>query len=509
MSGTAAGFMPRSPAGPYNPWLITLMISIAPFMEVLDTTIANVALPHMAGTLGASQEESTWILTSYLVSNTVVLPISGWLQQVLGRKRFYLICVGLFTLSSAACGFAPTLPLMIVARVMQGLGGGGLAPVTQTMLADSFPPEKRSQAFALLGFTVVAAPAIGPLLGGWLTDHFSWHWIFLINLPVGLLALALVATFVTEPEILIRERAERLRKGLQFDWLGLVLVFVGFGFLQIFLDKFQEDDGFSSPFILTTFVVWTVSLALLAVWEWQHPFPVMNLRLFRSRNFVIGNILLFALGFALLSTTQLVPQLTQTVLGYDATTSGLSLAVGGMATISILPFAGFITGKVAAPKYLIMGAFFEIGCALILQSTIPPDPSFGVISFYRILQVVALPFLFIPINAVAYFGVPPGKNDEASALINQSRNLGSSVGISFVNTLLAWREQFHHERLAEAVTPYNIQLHGMTAKTIAPLLQTQSTFMSYLDVFWLIGIVALLISPIALLIRTPPKRKPA
>jgi DHA2 family multidrug resistance protein len=501
--------MPRSPAGPYNPWLITLMISIAPFMEVLDTTIANVALPHMAGSLGASQEESTWILTSYLVSNTVVLPISGWLQQMLGRKRFYLICVALFTASSAACGFAPTLPLMLVARVLQGLGGGGLAPVTQTMLADSFPPEKRSQAFALLGFTIVAAPAIGPLLGGWLTDHFSWHWIFLINLPVGLLALALVATFVTEPEILIKERAERLRKGINFDWLGLALVFIGFGFLQIFLDKFQEDDGFSSPFILTTFIIWTVSLALLAVWEWQHPYPVMNLRLFRSRNFVIGNIMLFALGFALLSTTQLVPQLTQTLLGYDATTSGLSLALGGMATISILPLAGFVTGRIIAPKYLIMGAFFEIGCALLLQSTIPPDSSFGVIAFYRILQVVALPFLFIPTNAVAYYGVPAGRNDEASALINQSRNLGSSIGISFVNTLLAWREQFHHARLAEAITPYNIQLHGIATNTIAPLLQTQSTFMSYMDVFRFIGIVALLICPIALLIRTPPKQKPA
>lgn len=501
---TATNLLPRSPAGLFNPWFIAAVVSIAPFMEVLDTTIANVALNHMAGSLGASADESTWILTSYLVSNTVILPISGWLSQVIGRKRFYLICVALFTISSVGCAFATSLPMMLIARIFQGLGGGGLAPVTQSMLADSFPASKRSQAFAVFGLTVIAAPATGPIIGGWLTDNLSWHWIFLINLPIGLIAFTLISTFISEPALLIAERKERLKDGLKLDYIGLAMVAIGFGTLQIFLDKFNEDDGFSSPFILTTFCIVIASLSFLAVWELQHPYPVMNLRLFKIRNYRIGNILMFFVGFVLLSSTQLLPALTQSLLGYDSTTSGFALALGGMFTIGLMPVAGIITGRFVSPKLLMGLAFIEMGVALLLQGTISPDVNFATLSFFRVLQVIALPFLFIPINSVCYIGIPPENNGEASALINQSRNLGSSVGISFVNTLLAYRVQFHHERLGESITPYTSQ-HALSIPQLGQIVQTQASFLSYLDMFHVVGILCLLLCPLVLLLKSPPK----
>jgi len=508
MSGSADPRLPRSPAGPYNPWMVAGMIALAPFMEVLDTTIANVALNHIGGSLAISQDESTWVLTSYLVANSIVLPISGWLAQVIGRKRYYQICVVLFTVSSVLCAASTSLTMMVIARCLQGLGGAGLAPTTQSMLADMFPPEKRAQGFALFGVTVITAPATGPILGGWLTDHLSWHWIFLINLPIGLIAFTLTAIFVSEPAVMIAERRELLAKRLRLDYLGIALAAIGFGTLQIFLDKFQEEDGFSSTFIVTTFCVVVVSLSLLVVWEWTHPNPVLNLRLFKSRNFAIANALMFVVGFILISSTQLLPQLAQTLLGYNAETSGLCMAFGGMATLVMMPIAGLTSGRIGKPKWLLIGALTWLGLATVfLQGSIAPDVSFGTLSLYRGLQVCALPFLFVPITAAAYVGVPPRNFGEAAALINQNRNIGGSVGISIVTTLLAWRTQFHHARLAEAITPYG-SLHGMTVAQIAPILQTQAVFMSYLDMFRFVGLLALIVVP-AVLFLNPPPPKPA
>ena len=497
--------LPRSPAGGYNPWFIAGIVSIAPFMEVLDTTIANVALTHIAGSLAASQDESTWVLTSYLVANSIVLPISGWLTQVIGRKRFYQICVALFTISSVMCAFSTSLTMMIIARCFQGLGGGGLAPVTQSMLADAFAPEKRAQAFSLFGFTVIAAPATGPIIGGWLTDNLSWHWIFLINLPIGLIAFTLIAIFISEPEIMREERRHFLKDGLQLDYFGLSLVAIGFGMLQIFLDKFNEDDGFSSPFICAVFAIAAISLILLAVWEWDHKRPVMNFRLFKIRNFSIATVVMFVVGFILISSTQLQPQLMQTLLGYDSETAGFALALGGMATIGFMPVAGILTGRFGKPKFLIIPALLAVGGALLLQATIAPDVSFAQLSFYRVLQVIALPFLFIPVSSAGYVGVPPQNFGEAAALLNQIRNLGGSVGISFVTTNLAWRTQFHHARLVESVTPF-ANLHGMTAAAIAPLVETQAAFMSYLDMFRIVGLMALCVWPVVLFLNPLPKR---
>jgi DHA2 family multidrug resistance protein len=496
--------LPRSPAGVYNPWVIAAVISIAPFMEVLDTTICNVSLTHMAGSLAASQDESTWILTSYLVSNSIILPISGWLSRVIGRKRFYLICVVLFTVSSVFCAFSTTMTMMLISRVAQGLGGGGLQPVAQSMLADSVVPEKRGQVFALLGLTIIAAPSSGPFIGGWLTDNLSWHWIFLINLPVGLIAGTMVAIFTIESPLLVKERRELLKQGLKLDYLGLALVATGFACLQIFLDKFQEDDGFSSNFILVTCCIWVSALSLLAVWEWQHPQPVMNFRLFKYRNFAVGTILTFLMGVVLLTSAQLLPQLTQSLLGYDSLTAGKALALGGLATIGLMPVSGFLTGRYLPPKWMIFAAFAEIAGAMLLQSQVTLDVSFGTISTLRVMQVIALPFIFVPLSTVCYVGLPPELNGEASALLNQMRNIGSSVGISCAGAVLAWRTQFHHARLAESITPYS-RLHGLTALQIAPLVQTQAIFMSYLDVFRIIAVVALLACPVVLLLKPLPK----
>lgn len=496
--------LPRSAAGPYSPWLIAVIVSIATFMEVLDTTIANVALRHIAGGLAASEDESTWILTSYLVSNAIVLPISGWLANVIGRKRFYMICVAIFAASSVACSFATSLAFMVICRVIQGIGGGGLAPTEQSIFADSFPPEKRTQAFALYGFTVVAAPTLGPVLGGWLTDNLSWHWVFLINLPVGIVSLLLTWLFVHEPPALKEDRRRLLSSGFRVDYLGFGLVAVGFGTLQVVLDKFQREDGFESSFILLMTAVSASSLIILVVWEWFHPHPAMDVRLLRIPDFAIANGIMFLIGFMLISTTQLLPQLAQALLGYDAITAGKTLALGGLATILLMPVVGTVSGRLIRPRFLIAAALILSGIAMLHMSGLDLDISFWTLAWARVLQAAALPFLFIPLAGASYVGIPPDRTNEASALINLNRNLGGSFGVSFATNLLQSREQFHHARLVEHVTPYD-HLGGYTLGQLTTLVQNQASIMSYLDIFWLLGIIALVVSPIVLFLRDAPK----
>ncbi len=478
--------------------MIAVVVSIATFMEVLDTTIANVALRHIGGSLAADQDETTWILTSYLVSNAIVLPVSGWLANVIGRKRFYMICVALFTVSSLLCAMSTTLGMMLVARVLQGIGGGGMAPTEQSMFADTFPPEKRAQAFALYGLTVVSAPAIGPVLGGWLTDNLSWHWVFLINLPVGLLSLTLVGLLVVEPDVLQQERRQRLAKGLKIDVLGLMLVVLGFGALQIMLDRYELDDGFSSDFICGMGLASLLCLGSLVVWELFHPQPVVNVRLLGYRSFGICCGLMFLVGFLLISTTQLLPQLAQSLLGYSATAAGMTLGVGGVASLVLMPVAGIVTGRLIQPKWLILIAVAGIGWSMLSASHLDLDISFWSISSARIFQVVWLPFLFIPISSVSYVGLPPTRFNEASALSNLMRNLGGSVGVSFVTTMLQERSQFHHARLAEHITAYNGFGWNTSLPPIDAMVQTQATVMSYLDIFWLLGLLALVAAPAVL-----------
>ena len=309
----------------HNPWLIALTVTLATFMEVLDTSIANVALPHIAGSLGASSDEATWVLTSYLVSSAIVLPISGWLSNRFGRKRFYMTCVAIFTVCSLLCGLAPTLPMLILARILQGAGGGGLAPSEQAILADTFPVEKRGQAFAVYGMAVVVAPAIGPTLGGWITDNFNWHWIFFINLPIGLLSLYLSNRMVEDPP---QVRA-RTKVKSPVDFAGLALVASGVGLFEFFLDKGQEKDWFGDPMILSVFVIAVVLLTSFVIWEWRHPDPIVDLRLLQNRNFGTAVFLQFVLGVVLFSTTVIIPQYLQTLLGYTAERAGMVLSPAG------------------------------------------------------------------------------------------------------------------------------------------------------------------------------------
>ena len=497
--------LPRSAAGPHNPWLIAFVVSLATFMEVLDTTIANVSLRHIAGGLGSGQDESTWILTSYLISNAIILPVSGWLSTLIGRKRFYMICVALFTLSSFMCALSTSLSMMLFFRVLQGLGGGGLAPTEQSIFADTFPPEKRSIAFAFYGITVIVAPAVGPFLGGWLTQTFSWHWVFLINLPVGVTSLVLIFFLVDEPQA-VRDDTIAFRKSFIPDWLGFVLVAMTFGCLQVVLDRFQQDDGFASLMIVLFSTVCVFSAISLVWWELHHPQPVFDVRLFRIRSFASANAVMFIAGFTLFSTTQLIPQFAQELLHYDVLEAGKTLAFGGLASALAMPFAGIVASKVQ-PKWLIGTALIATGFALIHTADLNLQMSFGTLSIARALQAVPLPFLFVSLTSAAYVGIPPDKNSDASAVINLSRNLGGSVGIATATTMLAWRTQFHHLRLGEHVSIFDPQT-GMLAHSLAgaqQLLQTQAQALSYLDIFWAFGMAAILASPIALLLKRIPK----
>ncbi len=497
--------LPRSAAGDRSPWLIAMIVSIATFMEVLDVTIVNVALRHMSGSLAISLDESTWIVTSYLVSNAIVLPISGWLANVIGRKRFYMGCVALFTASSVLCALSTSLSMMLFARALQGIGGGGLAPTEQSIFADSFPPAKRPQAFALYGLTVVTAPAVGPTLGGWLTDAYSWHWFFLINLPVGLLSLTLVQLFVVEPDALKQERRKLLRGGLRVDYIGFGLVALGFGALQIMLDRYERDDGFSSGFVAMLGLISAISLLTLVLRELVIPQPVVDLRLLRSSAFAISCMVMFAFGVMIVSTTQLLPQLSQTLLNYDAATAGLTLGLGGMLTLVFMPVSGLITGRLVQPKWLILMALVGTGLSLLSSTRLNLDIGFWNIALVRITQVIWMPFLFIPLSAVSYVGVPPDRTNEASAIINLMRNLGGSVGVSFTTTMLEERTQFHHARLAEHITAYNGYGWPTPLAPIDGVVQAQAAIMSYLDIFWLLGVLALCLWPLALFLPRMPK----
>jgi DHA2 family multidrug resistance protein len=437
------------------------------------------------------------------------VPISGWLANVVGRKRFYMICVGIFTISSVLCATASSLGEILVWRVIQGLGGGGLAPVEQSIFADTFPPRQRSQAFALYGLTVVLAPAIGPVLGGWLTDSYSWHWVFLINLPVGCISLVLTWLFVVDSPRLLANRAALLKKGLRIDYVGFALVVIGFGTLQLVLDRFEREGGWGSPFVNLYGSICVAGLITLVVWEWYHPQPVMNIRLLRSKAFAISNVLMFMLGFVLLSSTQLLPQLAQTLMGYDAQTSGLTLGLAGIGTILFMPLAGILTGRVVQPRILACMAFAGVSFAMWYAASLDLTIGFWDLSKVRLLQAVWMPFLFIPITSISLVGVPPDKNNEASALVNLMRNLGGSFGISYTTTLLTYRQQFHHARLAEHFTPYNGYGFGVPLSQTVQAIDRQSGMLTYIDLFQVLAIASLLASALALLMPRLPKGQAA
>ena len=439
-----------------NPWAIALTVTLATFMEVLDSSIANVALPHIAGSLGASQDEATWVLTSYLVSNAVILPASAYLTTFIGRKKFYMICVVLFGISSMLCGLAPSLPILIFCRVLQGAGGGGLAPSEQAILADTFTPKQRGQAFALYGLAVVCAPAIGPTLGGWITDNYDWRWIFFINVPIALLSLYLTNRLVEDPPHIKKEVAESAKRGLNLDFFGFGLLASGFGSLEFILDKGQEDDWFGSRIIVFFTILCVCSLITLIFWElyqlkMKHR-PILNLTLFKRKTFAIPFLLMFVLGFSLYGTTVLIPQMVQTLFGYTAELAGLVISPGGVCIMLMMPVVGFLVGR-TDPRYLICFGFFILSTSLVLMHGLSLNSSFTQIMWLRVYQASGLAFLFIPINTITYTGVPREQNNDVSGLTNLARNIGGSVGTAFVATMLSRGSQRHEALMIRNLTP--------------------------------------------------------
>jgi DHA2 family multidrug resistance protein len=485
-----------------NPWIIAASVSLAAFMEVLDTSIANVALPHIAGGLAASNDESTWVLTSYLVSNAIVLPLSGWLVASLGRKRFFLICITFFTASSFLCGIAPSLGFLLLFRVMQGAFGGGLQPMAQSILGDSFAPEKRGLAFSLYGITTICAPAIGPTLGGWITDNYSWRWIFYINVPVGILALVLVYQLVEDPPYIAR-----LKAGLSsFDFVGFSLLTLGVGALQIVLDKGQEDDWFGSHFITTLVVIAVVGLVALVVWEWLQKEPLVDVRLFKNFNVATTNLMFLMLGAALFSSTVLMPQLLQTLMGYTAQKAGMVLSAGALVVLVVLPMVGKLTTRFQA-RHIIAFGWIGLAAAMYISSKqIDLLMSFRSATFLRVWQYIPVAFLFVPLTLAGYVGLTPEKTNAAAGLMNFFRNMGQSVGTSAVTTLIARRSQYHQSVLTEytssgrfhtSITVLAIRLtrsglsaHAAQQQALGRLyaaVQGQAAVLSYIDVYWLLA----------------------
>jgi DHA2 family multidrug resistance protein len=476
----------------FNPWLIAVVVALAAFMEVLDTSIANVALPYMAGNLGASNDQSTWVLTSYLVSNAIILPISGWLAGALGRKRFFMACLGIFTVSSLLCGIAPNLGLLLLFRVLQGGGGGGLQPMAQAILADSFPPQQRGLAFALYGITAILAPTVGPTLGGWITFNYSWRWIFFINLPVGVITWFLVRRFVDDPPYLARIKAA----GVKLDYIGIALLTLGIGALQVSLDRGQEDDWFGSRVITTLVIVATVCLVSLVIWEWFQKSPLIDVRMFKNFNFASASLMLFTLGILLFSALVLMPQFLQTLLGYTSELAGLALSAGGLVLLFEMPIMGQLTTKVQA-RYLIAFGWFALSIAMFFSTRrIDLQLSFHAAVWLRIAQVIGL--------------------------ANFMRNMGSSVGTSLVTTMIARRSQFHQARLVQNARVDNPNfvkaanaLSGHLASAglgsyrgqlqayarIYQSLQNQAASLAYIDTFKVLAVGAVIMFFLAFVLK--------
>ncbi len=432
-----------------NPWLIAMTVALAAFMEVLDTSIANVALPHIGGALGASTDEATWVLTSYLVSNAIVLPLGGWASSLMGRRNFFVLCISGFTVASFLCGAAPSLPILLCCRVLQGAFGGGMQPMAQAIMADSFEPHKRGQAFALYGLVAVLAPSIGPTAGGWITDNFSWRWIFFINIPVGILAFILVTRLVDDPPW-IKADPSRLR---HMDYMGLAFLALAMGGMQIMLDKGEEDAWFSSDFICFFAFLFIVGIIGLFVWEWRQKDPLINLRLFRFRNFAICCFLMMLVGGVLNANTVLQPQFTQQLLGWTATTAGLALTAGGVTLLFMMPLAGFATGKISA-RYLAAFGFAMLAITFFYAADVTNlQMSFAEASWLRVVQMFPLPFCFISITTAAYVGMPREQSNQVAGLINFVRNIGGSILIAITNAQVTSRSLWHEQHLQQSMLP--------------------------------------------------------
>jgi MFS transporter, DHA2 family, multidrug resistance protein len=501
-----------------NPWLIAATVISATFMEVLDTSVANVSLPHIAGSLSAGVDESTWILTSYLVSNAIVLPLTGWFATLFGRKRFFVACVVIFTLSSFLCGMAPSLGWLVFFRVIQGAGGGGMQPISQAILVDSFPRGKQGMAMAIYGMGVVVAPTLGPTLGGWITDNYTWRWIFLLNVPVGILSVIMISLLISDPVHIVRRT---FKQGLRIDFIGLGLLSVGLGFLQVILDKGQRDDWFGSTFITWATIVSVASLVALVIRELAIKDPVVDLHLFRDRNFAISTFMMYTLGVVLYGTTLLLPILLQTLMGYTAMQSGLVLLPGGLVLLACLPFVGALLDRLQ-PRWIVATGLLIMATGLFQLSHLSLEAGSRTSVNDWIISRMGTAFLFVPINVMAFYFVPREKMNNASGLINLARNVGASTGISFVTTMLDRRAQFHQNVLAGYTQGgnnlYQAALHQLTRALttrgadaahatfaaqalVYQQLQRQAMMLSFVDNFRVMGTICLLVLPLLLLMK--------
>ena len=507
------GWSPLAPAG-----IVAVSVMLATFMEVLDTTVVNVSLPHIAGSLSAGTDETTWVLTSYLVSNAIVLPATGWLSRIFGRKRFYMTCVAGFAIASFLCGLAPSLMWLVVFRIIQGFSGGAMQPISQAILLESFPLRRRGMGMAIFGIGVVFAPIIGPTLGGWITDSYSWRWIFFINVPVGMLALLLTQINVADPPYLPRGVG-------RVDYFGLGLLAVGIGALQVVLDKGQREDWFSTTWILQLAIVSGVCLLVLVLWELRAKQPIIDLSILRIRNFAPGIVLIFTLGIALYGSQVLLPIFLQTLLGYTALQSGLAMSPGGIATVLCMPLVGYLVGRRDA-RYLVIFALVMVAVSMFMMSRYNLQISFREAVYPRIVMGVGLAFMFVPLATVSFSFMPRAQTGNGTGLFNLMRNIGGSFGIAMVTTALARRAQFHQARLVENISPYDPHFQEMSRAAIAklmaagqPLLRAQqeavgiaysqalrqATAMSFIDCFWLLGVAMVAIIPVVFIMRRPPK----
>jgi MFS transporter, DHA2 family, multidrug resistance protein len=523
MATAAATFIDHSAWRPrYNPYLIAFTVTLATFMEVLDTSIANIALPHIAGTFGASTNESTWVLTSYLVSNGIVLPISAWLATRLGRKRYYMSCVAVFAASSFLCGLAPSLGALVFFRVLQGVGGGGLQPSEQSILADTFSPEQRGMAFSIYAMAVVLAPAIGPTIGGWITDNFSWRWIFYINVPISVLSLYMSYRVVEDPPYLRAERAKK--KDAMIDYVGLGLVALGVGTLQMTLDKGQELDWFSSHWITAGCALAGTVLSVWVWWEWRHPHPIVELQLLKRRNLATAMAAMLLLGTVLYGTTVLVPEFLENLMGYPAVLAGEAMAAGGFVMMVTMPAAGVLSGKMD-PRILMALGYLVTALGLYhMAVNLSLTMDFWTASSLRLYQVMGLAFIFIPSNVLCYAGVPREKNNQVSSMMNFVRNVGGSAGIAIVSTMVTRATQRRQNYLAANLNNGNPRFrqmfqglsammhgHGASASQAAHqaygqldlMVEQQAAALAFRDVVSILAIVVACLIPFAFIMQRP------
>ena len=506
---------------PHNPWLIAIVTTLATFMEVLDTTIVNVALPHISGNLGADVNDSTWVLTSYLISNAIVLPLTAWLSSIMGRRNFYMLCVALFTASSFLCGLAPTLGMLVIFRLLQGLGGGGLQPSSQAILVDTFPARQRGMAMAVFGMTVVAAPIIGPTLGGWITDNYSWRWIFYINIPVGLLSLLLTPKLISDPPYYVRRRgADRFK----IDYAGLGLISLGLGSLQIVLDLGERKGWFESGFIVAFAIITVVSLTAAVFWELSRKDPILDIRQLRERNLGFSSLVMILFAATLYASTIIMTLFMQVLLGYSSMQSGLALSPGGIASLVMLPFVGMLLSRVDARVLTTFGIAL-IAVAIFGMGRFSLDVGFRTVVMSRVFQAFGLAFVFVPLSTLAFSYVPREARNMASSLNSVARNIGGSIGIALSTTLTTRLSQVHQTFLVGHLTPYDPGYTSMlqsttqmvaaqtgdpaTAATQAQavvygMVRQQAATLAFVDIFRLIAVVVVIILPIIWLMRRPP-----